>query len=86
MVIFEVWVAGRAARPLSAIYAKTVTAALQQAKDIPMSSVMLPWTPSNPGPGTFARVSNPHIFLSTAQNGKLMLAMPEPVDVNALLT
>lgn len=67
------------------IDASTVTAALNGAKELDVA-VSVPWTPSRPGPAGFPRVSHPYVYLSTVQNGELVLVQPDPVDVGGLVS
>lgn len=67
------------------IDAGRVTAVLDKAQDLDVT-ISVPWTPSRPGPTDFPRVSHPYVYLSTVQNGELVLSQPDPVDVGALLS
>jgi len=41
------------------------------------------WTPSNPGPASYPRVSNAMQYLSTVTDGEVVLYQPEPIDALA---
>ena len=70
---------------LDTIDAASITAALDKAKDLDVG-VSAPWTPSQPGPKNFARVSHPFVHLNEVKDGQLVpLNGGEPIDVGGLL-
>jgi ABC-type branched-subunit amino acid transport system substrate-binding protein len=56
--------------------ASNLTNALNSAKDINLDGVIPPWTPSNPGPAGFTRVSNTAYELIGYKNGQPYTAVP----------
>jgi hypothetical protein len=64
---FNPFLAGTALQQVLAhatsITPQTVKTALDKARNINMGNITAPWTPSNPGPSGFERVSNTKMFL-----------------------
>jgi ABC-type branched-subunit amino acid transport system substrate-binding protein len=81
------WVAGLAfanvAKTITGpITAKSMTEALNTVKGVDLAGALPAWTPSNPGPGVLARVSNPYGWLVKFDaSGNESLATTQPLDV-----
>jgi ABC-type branched-subunit amino acid transport system substrate-binding protein len=79
----EAWVAVQALEKvvadLDTIDAKSITAALDGAKDIEVGDFMSPWTPSAKGPKGFSRISNQSVWFVGYQGGKPVTLTDEPV-------
>jgi ABC-type branched-subunit amino acid transport system substrate-binding protein len=69
---------------LDTVDAKSITAALDKAKDLDVG-ISAPWTPSRPGPANFSRLSHPFVHLNKVENGQLVSMNPKPIDVGHLL-
>jgi len=69
---------------LETVDAKSITAALKDAKDLDVG-ISAPWTPSRPGPANFGRLSHPFVHLNKVENGHLVSTSKDPIDVGDLL-
>lgn len=54
---------------IDTITPETVSRALDTARDVDLSGIVPPWTPSAPGPEGFPRVSNSAVWLAAFKNG-----------------
>lgn len=59
----------RVTEDLDVITAKSVSTALDEAKDIDLGGIVPPWTPSKPGPAGMTRVSNASSWFAAFENG-----------------
>ena len=70
---------------LDTIDTASITAALDKAKAVDVG-ISAPWTPSQPGPKDFARVSHPFVHINEVKDGHLVpIDGGEPIDVGRLL-
>jgi ABC-type branched-subunit amino acid transport system substrate-binding protein len=69
---------------LDTVDATSIMTALDEAEDIDVG-VSAPWTPSQPGPANFSRLSHPYVHLNKVEDGRLVLLTPDPLDVGDLL-
>jgi ABC-type branched-subunit amino acid transport system substrate-binding protein len=69
---------------LDTVDAKSITTALNDAKDIDLG-ISAPWTPSRPGPQNFSRLSHPFVHLNKVADGQLVAMSADPLDVGDLL-
>jgi branched-chain amino acid transport system substrate-binding protein len=83
------WVAlqvlAKISKGMNTINAATISAALDKAKDINIGPMLPPWTPSNPGPKGFSRISNPYAWIEGYKNGTTVLLVNQPVSVSNAL-
>lgn len=70
----------------STVTAATITAELNQAKDVNLG-LQPPWTSPtiSPGPSGYTRVNSFYQYMLKLQNGQLVLASPNPVNVEQYL-
>jgi ABC-type branched-subunit amino acid transport system substrate-binding protein len=82
---FDAWLGIKAliavTKNLKTISPATVTDALNKAKDVNLT-VVPKWTPSTPGPPNFTRVSNQTMWYIGFKNGKQVLLIDHPVNLN----
>jgi ABC-type branched-subunit amino acid transport system substrate-binding protein len=83
------WVALQAlvkvTKGMNTIDGATIMAALNKAKNIDIGPMLPPWTPSDPGPKGFGRLSNPAVWLKAYKNGQPVLLVNHPISVNDAL-
>lgn len=88
-ISFQAWLALQAVEQVTkgqeTITAQSVTAALDEAKDIDLGRIIPPWTPSTPGPKGLSRVSNTSLYFTGFENGKAVSLMDAPVSLAEIL-
>jgi ABC-type branched-subunit amino acid transport system substrate-binding protein len=70
---------------LNTINGSTIMTALNQAKNIDIGPMLPPWTPSQPGPKGFSRLSNPAVWLKAYKNDQPVLLFNHAISLSDAL-
>jgi ABC-type branched-subunit amino acid transport system substrate-binding protein len=70
---------------MTTITAQSVTQALNGAKDIDLSGIVPPWTPTKPGPAGYSRISNTAVWFAGFKDGDFYALADTALSQNSIM-